>query len=204
MSTHRLLYIRKLIQKYLGRVSNKDCFLRTETTIGGIKHVRYHNSKQFVECDAQQKHIFFGKYISNYFAAIYRWKFRLSANNSYFYVDADNKCKDALLRNVSIGLFDQDEKRRNWRLTLSDSSRFGYCRPFRSGDIVTMEVNYIYKTLSFAINDLWYGCFATINFRRYKTVISVKYQGVTVENVDLDVLVKGKDNRYVRMRKVVI
>eukprot|EP01084_Bolivina_argentea_P114428 203715_1 len=156
--------VKKLIQMFLAEAIN--CFLG-ETVTNPI-----------------------GSFTANDCNMIYRWKFKLFANDSYIYEDSNNKCENPILKGANIGIIGTGKWGRKHgymvfpgRGGLCPPSK--YCRLFKSGDIVTMELNMINKTLSYGINDEWYGI-ANENIKpiNYKVYVVQRY-GAIVEIINV-------------------
>ena len=118
--------------------------------------------------------------ITNKKDSIYVWKYKI--------VSKKNNIPSNETVNISIGLVGIND---NWeKHILNETSRKQqkYCPPIKCNDIITMELNYIDQTLSYAINKKWFGHFAYIDkTERYRTQINVysRSHGIHIINLTI-------------------
>ena len=88
---------------------------------------------------------------------------------------------------VDIGLKEvNDENEQDIEYILNDVSRQNkkYCQKIEKNDVVTMELNYLTGTLSFGINNEWFGTFENINNEKkiYITITLCRSKNRIIEN----------------------
>ncbi len=194
--------IQLIIYKYYDNIKNKDLFGSIYRNNWILK--RNCKYRKYI-CNIQNNYFIKGIYIACNYMTIYRWRFIIKVNRIG---------DESPLKGFGIGLintrflnknYEQDtiENHANYKkdgniLILNDKSRKGYCRAFNSNDIITMELNFIKRTLSFGINNEWYGNFTNIRYQHYQTVIhNIKHHGdVDIENIDLDIIELGKQTKH--------
>eukprot|EP01083_Nonionella_stella_P042790 115511_1 len=145
------------------------------------------------KCDSKvPKYTLRGALVAKNRDSIYRWTFKLKCNDSYCFVDANNKCSDVFLWGVRIGIQSVSVEN-DYRITYGlahqvqfpniTQSNSRYCKPFTSGDVITMELNMEEGSLCYAINDEWYGTFCCVYPDHYTSYIAVHNEGVTIDSI---------------------
>ena len=122
--------------------------------------------------------------------AIYLWKYKI--------VSTDNISSNKPL-NISLGVvaINDEDGKDIWKYCLNEKIRklMKYCQPFKCNDVITMELNYIDETLSFGINDHWYGCLGYIDKnKQYKTEIQIFNRNIKMNMINLTIIPQGLED----------